>query len=132
MLLATEPAWYIDTQAGVAGIVQLPLQSLQAQQLAAYLAMPPISLTEAPLVGAVLREIVPELPPPPAPNSSELRIIDTEPVPILSLDTRPLYMAGFGKYDHRAPVLDFAAVGFDVSIRSVPSRMALTHARIGY
>ena len=113
ILLATEPAWYIDTQAGVAGIVQLPLQSLQAQQLAAYLAMPPISLTEAPLVGAVLREIVPELPPPPAPNSSELRIIDTEPVPVLLLDTRPLYMAGFGKYDHRAPVLDFAAVGFD-------------------
>jgi superfamily II DNA or RNA helicase len=112
MLLATEPAWYVDAQAGEAGTVQ-PLPSLQAQQLAEFLSMPAISLDEAPFVAAVMREIAPELPSPPAKDSPSLRVIDADPVPVLLLDTRPLYRAGFGKYDHLAQLLDFATIGFD-------------------
>ncbi|WP_028215509.1 DEAD/DEAH box helicase [Paraburkholderia mimosarum] len=113
LLLATEPLWYVDAQAGVAGIVQLPSQSLTSQQLATYLSMPPISLAEAPLVAAVLREIAPDLPSPPAHDASAIRVIDTEPVPLLSFDTRSVYSASFGKYDYHSGVLDFATVGFD-------------------
>ena len=113
LLLATEPLWYVDAQVGVAGIVQLPSHSLTSQQLATYLSMPPISLAEAPLVAAVLREIAPDLPLPPAHDASAIRVINTEPVPLLSLDTRSVYSANFGKYDYRTGVLDFATVGFD-------------------
>lgn len=115
MVIGTEPAWYVDKQAGEAGIVQL---SMPLEALRDYLSMPPISLAEAPLVAAVLRESAPDLPLPPAHDTSVIRVIDTEPVPVLSLDTRPLYASGFTnrnhrKYDPRAHALDFATVSFD-------------------
>ncbi len=133
MLLATEPAWYVDAQAGEAGVVH-PLPSMQAQQLADFLSMPPISLDEAPFVAAVLREIAPELPSPPAKDSSSLRVIDADPVPVLVLDTRPLYRAGFGKYDHRAQALDFVTIGFDyedVTLAAESSATLASHPQRG-
>ncbi|QIN67793.1 RNA polymerase-associated protein RapA (plasmid) [Caballeronia sp. SBC1] len=115
MVIATEPAWYVDTQTGEAGIVQL---SMSLGALRDYLSMPPISLAEAPLVAAVLRESAPDLPLPPAHDTSAIRVIDTEPVPVLSLDTRPLYSSGFSsrdprKYDPQAHAFDFATLSFD-------------------
>ncbi len=118
MVLATEPVWYVDAAAGEAGIVEL---SLPFQQLPDYLSMPPISLAEAPLVAAVLREVAPDLPLPPALDNARVRVIDTEPVPVLSLNTQPMQASGFGKHALRAHVLDYAAVSFDyegVSIKS--------------
>ena len=110
MVLATEPVWYVDAAAGEAGIVEL---SLPFQQLPDYLSMPPISLAEAPLVAAVLREVAPDLPLPPALDTAKVRVIDAEPVPVLSLDTLPMSPAGRGTYAHRAQMLDFATVSFD-------------------
>jgi hypothetical protein len=68
MVLPTEPVWYVDGDANEAGIVE---SSLPFQQLPDYLAMPPISLAEAPLVAAVLREVAPDLPLPPTHDTSK-------------------------------------------------------------
>ncbi|OAJ52565.1 helicase [Paraburkholderia ginsengiterrae] len=87
MVLPTEPVWYVDGVANEAGVVQL---SLPFQQLPDYLAMPPISLAEAPLVASVLREISPELPLPPTHDASAIRVIDVDPVPVLTLNSHAL------------------------------------------
>ncbi|NML30019.1 DEAD/DEAH box helicase [Paraburkholderia antibiotica] len=87
MVLPTEPVWYVDGVANEAGIVPL---SLPFQQLPDYLAMPPISLAEAPLVASVLREIAPELPLPPTHDAPAIRVIDVEPVPVLTLNSHAL------------------------------------------
>jgi superfamily II DNA or RNA helicase len=118
MVLATEPVWYVDADAGEAGIVEL---SLPFQQLPDYLSMPPISLAEAPLVAAVLREVAPDLPLPPALDTSKVRVIDAEPVPVLALNTLPMAALGVGKTAQRSHLLDFATVSFDyegVSIKA--------------
>src|SRR5260370_18185572 len=87
--------------------------SMSLGALRDYLSMPPISLAEAPLVAAVLRESAPDLPLPPAHDTSAIRVIDTEPVPVLSLDTRPWYSSGFSSrarrnYRPHAHPFDFA------------------------
>lgn len=117
MVLATEPVWYVDAEAGEAGIVEL---SLPFPQLPDYLSMPPISLAEAPLVAAVLREVAPGLPLPPALDTAKVRVIDVEPVPVLALNSLTMAALGLGKPTQRNQVLDFATVSFDyegVSIR---------------
>jgi superfamily II DNA or RNA helicase len=91
MVLPTEPVWYVDGDAREAGIVR---SSLPFQQLPDYLAMPPISLAEAPLVASVLREVAPELPLPPTHDTSAIRVIDVEPVPVLTLNSHALPSAG--------------------------------------
>ncbi|MCY0389357.1 DEAD/DEAH box helicase [Robbsia sp. Bb-Pol-6] len=115
LIIATEPSWYVDTQRGEAGIVTLPMSFASLRD---YLSMPPISLAEAPLVAAVLRESAPDLPLPPAHDTSAIHTIDTEPVPVLSLDTRTVHAPGRGYRDPRGtatPVQlsDFATVRFD-------------------
>ncbi|SAL76968.1 SNF2-related protein [Caballeronia choica] len=115
-VLATEPRWYIDAETNEAGLIESPIP---ARQLADYLSMPSISLAEAPLVAAALREFAPELPLPPSRDTGEIRVIDTEPVPVLTLDTLPVHVARFGKYDHRATSLDFATVSFEYDGLSV-------------
>jgi superfamily II DNA or RNA helicase len=110
MVLPTEPVWYVDTEAGEAGIVEL---SLPFQQLPDYLSMPPISLAEAPLVAAVLSEVAPGLPLPPALDTAKVRVIDVEPVPVLALDSATMSALGLGKHAQRNQVLDFATASFD-------------------
>ena len=110
VVLPTTPPWYIDTQSGEAGVAEL---AKPFPQLDEFLSMPPISLGEAPLVAAVLGEIAPELPQPPTVTSSDLRVIDVEPVPVLKLDTQNVYMGGFGNYGYRNWPLDFATFSFD-------------------
>ncbi|HEY1995800.1 DEAD/DEAH box helicase [Paraburkholderia sp.] len=118
MVLATEPVWYVDAEAGEAGIVEL---SLPFQQLPDYLSMPPISLAEAPLVAAVLREVAPDLPLPPALDSARVRVIDTEPVPVLSLNSLSMFVSGIPRHSERNQMVDIATVSFDyegVSIKA--------------
>ncbi|WP_144108089.1 DEAD/DEAH box helicase [Paraburkholderia sp. BCC1886] len=109
MVLPTEPIWYVDGEANEAGVVAT---SLPFQQLPDYLAMPPISLAEAPLVASVLREIAPGLPPPPSHDSAVIRVIDMEPVPVLVLNSYPLPSAGRG-VQRKTEALELAAVSFD-------------------
>ncbi|WP_144137449.1 DEAD/DEAH box helicase [Paraburkholderia sp. BCC1884] len=109
MVLPTEPIWYVDGVANEAGIVE---SSLPFQQLPDYLAMPPISLAEAPLVASVLREISPELPLPPTHDTSAIRVIDVEPVPVLTLNSHALPSAvKLGQ--RKAEAVELAGVSFD-------------------
>lgn len=109
MLLTTsQPYWYVDAQTGDAGTVEIPWRT---DALSALLSMPAISLDEAALVANVLRTVAPDLPMPPANNAPDLRVIDAAPVPVLSLDTLPLYRSG-SKSDAQ-DVLDFATVSFE-------------------
>jgi superfamily II DNA or RNA helicase len=124
MLLSTEPFWYIDERSGEAGIVKIPWP---APQLADLLAMPPISWEEVPLVGEVLGSIAPELPLPPAPGGSAVHVIDTEPVPVLTLNTVPHYGTGWGPAVHRT--LDVATVSFDYAHLSVEADSGTTLRR---
>ncbi|MFM0672859.1 DEAD/DEAH box helicase [Paraburkholderia sediminicola] len=110
MVLPTEPVWYVDGVANEAGIVQ---SSLPFQQLPDYLAMPPISLAEAPLVASVLREIAPELPLPPTHDASAIRVIDVEPVPVLSLNSHALPSSTSKAGLRQSGAVELAGVSFD-------------------
>ena len=109
MVLPTEPVWYVDGVANEAGIVQ---SSLPFQQLPDYLAMPPISLAEAPLVASVLREIAPDLPLPPTHDTSAIRVIDVDPVPVLTLNSHaPPSTAKAAQ--RKSEAVELAGVSFD-------------------
>ncbi|WP_233835360.1 DEAD/DEAH box helicase [Paraburkholderia sp. ZP32-5] len=132
MVLPTEPVWYVDGVANEAGIVPL---SLPFQQLPDYLAMPPISLAEAPLVASVLREIAPELPPPPTHDASAIRVIDVDPVPVLLLNSHaPANAArGAGRVakaakpaERKAIAIELAAVSFDYDGVSINADSSVT------
>jgi len=132
MVLPTEPVWYVDGVANEAGIVPL---SLPFQQLPDYLAMPPISLAEAPLVASVLREIAPELPPPPTHDASAIRVIDVDPVPVLLLNShasthaaksavKPAKAAKAG--ERKSNSIELAAVSFDYDGVSINADSSVT------
>ncbi|WP_345814592.1 DEAD/DEAH box helicase [Paraburkholderia sp. PREW-6R] len=110
MVLPTEPVWYVDGVANEAGIVQ---SSLPFQQLPDYLAMPPISLAEAPLVASVLREIAPGLPLPPTHDASAIRVIDVEPVPVLTLNSHALPSSASRAGMRDNATVELAGVSFD-------------------
>jgi len=121
LLLPTEPFWYIDDTEGVAGVVELRTSATQVVDL---LAMPSISLEEAPLVGAVLRDIAPDVPLPPAHDRAVLPVIDTEPVPVLMLTS----VSAFGTAITAAgrDILDYATVSFDYADVKVPATTEAT------
>jgi superfamily II DNA or RNA helicase len=127
LVIPTEPLWFADAQTGEAGVVDMPQP---ARQLADYLSMPPISLAEAPLVSAMLREVDSDLPPPPEPESLNVHIVDTEPVPVLLLDTRPVNSSWRSRDERTAAnVLDFALVSFDYDGFSIDPTRATTVMR---
>ncbi|WP_186126562.1 DEAD/DEAH box helicase [Burkholderia gladioli] len=109
LLTTTEPCWYLDAQTGEAGPIELPWP---ADELAEFLAMPPVTLDEAVLVGKVMQEVAPDFPPPPAPVSASVQVIDTEPLPRLSLDTLPVWTFGRSS-PNTQNALDFATVSFE-------------------
>jgi superfamily II DNA or RNA helicase len=132
MVLPTEPVWYVDGIANEAGIVPL---SLPFQQLPDYLAMPPISLAEAPLVASVLREIAPELPLPPTHDAPAIRVIDVDPVPVLLLNSHGPAATAKGaakaakaaKAAERKPTaIELAAVSFDYDGVSINADSSVT------
>ena len=113
-VIAVEPPWYLDPSSLEAGPVDLPqaMQSLPAHSVAAYLAMPPIRPAEAELVTAVLGEVAPALPPPPLDQLASLRTVDVEPVPVLALEARSVYLDNNARYAYRPNMLDYATVEF--------------------
>ncbi|KWZ58381.1 helicase [Burkholderia ubonensis] len=110
LLTTTQPCWYVDPLTGEAGTIDVPWPT---EQLADFLSMPPITLDEATLVGNVLRDVAPDLPLPPAHNTSTIRVVDTVPVPVLRLDTLPTWGGSSWASPASQHVLDFATVGFD-------------------
>jgi superfamily II DNA or RNA helicase len=115
-MLATDPPWYIDAQSNETGPVQPPLP---ATQLNDFLSMPALSLTEAEHIRTALQESAPEFPLPSTKTMENARVVDAEPVPVLSFDTLPYFALRFGKYGHQAGELDFATVSFEYAGFSV-------------
>ncbi|MFX1689714.1 DEAD/DEAH box helicase [Paraburkholderia sp. A2RI-6] len=108
LLSAIQPCWYLDAHSGEAGPVDVPWP---AGRLNEYLSMPSITLDEAAVVSEVLREVSPDLPLPPGHGASTLRVIDTVPVPMLSLDTLPTWGSGWASPGAQN-ALDFTTVSF--------------------
>ncbi len=112
-MILVEPVWYLDRTNGEAGVAEQPWD---AQRIAGYLSMPPISSAEAQLVTTVLREIAPDLPAPPMTPGPELQaasVQDCEPLPVLHLNTLPAYARRFGGYGFDTVLLNHATVSFE-------------------
>ena len=122
LLTTTQPCWYLDAHSGEAGPVQIPWS---AKQIEEFLSMPPILPDEAALVGNVLREVAPDLPLPPAHNASTISVIDTAPIPVLSLNTLPTYKTGWSSAASQS-VLDFATVSFNYGGENIDAQSNTT------
>jgi hypothetical protein len=107
-VIMVDPLWYVDRATGEAGPVEIPWE---ANRIIDYLSMPPITLTEVPLVAAVLKQIAPNLPMPPSAETASMRVLDVTPVPVLHLNTLPLYPP-IQNYTDKAGELDHASVSF--------------------
>jgi len=102
-----DATWYVDGDAGEIGLLKLVQTPAQIAQL---LSMPPLQEIDVPVVAEVLREMVPELPPP---STARLRSIAAPLTPVLSLDTAWLpWMGRFRGYKTGAQELDVARVKF--------------------
>jgi len=102
-----EATWYADAGAGEIGQLKMAQTPVQIVQL---LNMPPLAEIDVPVVSEVLREMVPDLPPP---STDRLRIIETALIPVLLLDTsKPSWMGSFRNYRYGTQKLDFARVKY--------------------
>lgn len=102
-----ETTWYVDATAAEVG----KLKTTQtARQIAQLLSMPPLSEIDVPVVSEILREMLPDIPPP---STDRLRILEDVLVPVLLVDTSELiWMGNFRGYRHGARILDFARIQF--------------------
>ena len=102
-----EATWYVDGSAGEIGHFKLAQAPGQVAQL---LSMPPLGEIDVPVVSELLREMVPDLPPP---SMERLRTLEKPLVPVLLLDTSsPLWLGSFRRYGYGNQELDFARVKF--------------------
>ncbi len=102
-----DATWYVDAGAGEIGLLKLAQTPVQIAQL---LSMPPLSEIDVPVVSEVLREMVPDLPPP---STARLRTVAGKPVPMLLVETsEPLWMSRLRGYGQGTRVLDLARVRF--------------------
>src|SRR5574340_1593141 len=103
----SEATWYVDVASGEAGQLQTAQTPAQVTQL---LDMPPLAEIDVPVVSEVLRELVPDLPPP---STEQLRTIESPLTPMLLLDTsEPSWMGSFRGYRYGTQKLDFVRVRF--------------------
>lgn len=108
VVLPTEPAYYIDLATSETGAIDAPMPDAL---LADYLSMPALTPQEADVVRAALAECAPELPAPPADGDMGMRMIEAEPVAVLTLDT--LLLDAPGKLGMPPTELDLARLEFD-------------------
>ncbi len=102
-----EATWYADAATGEIGQLKMAQSPVQIVQL---LNMPPLAEIDVSVVSEVLREMVPDLPPP---STDRLRIIETTLIPVLLLDTsKSSWMGSFRNYRYGTQKLDFARVKY--------------------
>ena len=124
LLATTQPCWYVDCATGQAGPIDTAASSAQLEQ---FLDMPLISIDETPLIGKMLQEVMPELPAPPGTPESPVRLINTDPKPVLVFDSLPIYLSPWG-VGQKGAILDFARVSFDYGeVRVMASSTATLH-----
>jgi superfamily II DNA or RNA helicase len=124
VLLSTDPPWYLDVLSQEAGAIHLPWPT---EHLLDFLSMPSIAACEAALVGAVMLDVVPDMPLPPRHDVVAVRVVDVEPVPVLTLHTLRTYGSGWSPTGPNA--LDFATVTFDYAGLSIDAHSATTLRR---
>ncbi|NTV94298.1 MAG: DEAD/DEAH box helicase [Thiobacillus sp.] len=106
-VIALTDIWYLDRETGQLGPLSLPYPSNRVTRL---LAMPPLSETDLPVVAGALAELAPELPAPAAP---ELRIIDVEPTPVLTLGTLDVHgINRYREYPSATRQFDYASLAY--------------------
>ena len=114
VLAMPDATWYLDAKAGEIGILKLAQSPMQIAQL---LNMPPLREIDVPVVSEVLREMVPDLPPP---TTVRLRKLEAQLSPMLVLETSaPAYMGRFRGYGFGTQVRDWAYVHFRYGEASV-------------
>ena len=102
-----DATWYVDAVTGEIGHLKLAQTPMQIVQL---LNMPPLSEIDVPLVSGVLRDMVPDLPPP---SKDRMRSIKSKMVPVLEIETtEPLWLGGFRRYVQGRQVMDIARIKF--------------------
>jgi superfamily II DNA or RNA helicase len=107
VVIPLDNLWYVDVAQGEAGLVQLPFPAKQAIHL---LSIPPLAEPDLPAVAGALAEIAPEIP---TPVAAKLRVIETEPQPVLVLGTLDIYnVHGFRSYTYRDRTFDYAEPHF--------------------
>lgn len=84
LIVPTDPPWYVDFEAGQAGPIEIDASPTILRKL---LSLPPLSAREAWLVAETLAEVAPEVPAPKDDINEGLRVIDSQPVPVLRLDS---------------------------------------------
>ena len=93
--LSLDPPWYLDPEAGEAGVLTVTIPGSLVRQL---LTAPPLSHAEAQVVAAALAEIAPDLPSPTG-QADRLRVIDAPCVPVLRIDSARIFgLAGYRDY----------------------------------
>ena len=94
-VLAIDPPWYLDPDAGEAGVLTVSIPASLVRKL---LTAPPLSHTEAQAVAAALAEISPDLPSPTG-KAERLRVIDSPCQPVLRVDSARIFgLVGFRDY----------------------------------
>ncbi|MEO7208180.1 MAG: DEAD/DEAH box helicase [Steroidobacteraceae bacterium] len=126
VLHSTDPPWYLDFTSHEAGALQIPWPT---EHLEDFLSMPSIAPSDAALVGAVMLDVVPDMPLPPEHQISAVRVIETEPLPVLTLHTQRTYGSGWSPTGPNA--LDFATVTFDYGGLGVDAASSTTLRRSG-
>lgn len=102
-----EAIWYLDTGAGEIGQLKTTQTPAQIVQL---LEMPPLAEIDLPVVSEVLRELLPDMPPP---SAVRLRTLTDPLKPMLLLETSaPLWMGRYRGYRYGTQVMDYARVKF--------------------
>ena len=86
-VLPTEPPWYIDAQAGLAGEITHPDRAA----LQALLELPLLSPVELALVAEALAEVAPALPSPLGRDAANLPLLDEPLRPVLHLQSLPVW-----------------------------------------
>ncbi len=99
---------YLNPATGEIGPLDLPYPPHRVIRL---LSLPPLSEADLPVVAGALAELAPELPAPAAP---ELRIVDLEPTPVLTLGTIDVFgINRYRDYPHDCRQFDYATIGFE-------------------
>ncbi len=106
--LPLDSLWYVDPAAGQVGRLET---AYSGAEVALLLTMPPLAPADIPVVAGALRDLAPDLPPPA--TDIELRTVDTQPVPVLTLGTSPtIWMNDYRRYGRGSRPLDYVAPSF--------------------
>lgn len=106
-ILLLDPPWYLDRKQLCMGSLGLPFTGHLMGKL---LTIPPLNDSDLSMVATLLTEFAPEIP---VPVESRVRVVDVDPVPVLSLGTlTDIMMLGWRSYRYGERTFDYASLSF--------------------